>query len=171
MKTEIPDSGGLPDGAQAAANVARGNEKEAIMRLLTVLICTLLVTLGGVTVAQQSKEMSISVPSTPASSGKQMFEAYCASCHGKEGKGDGPAAAALKVPPADLTTLTARNNGKFPALKVSNTIVGQSGTPAHGSKEMPIWGPVFTSISHQHESEMRLRVANLTDYIKSLQSK
>ena len=141
------------------------------MRHLTVLICTLLVSLVEVTVAQQSQDMNISVPTTPASSGKQMFEAYCASCHGKGGKGNGPAAAGLRVPPADLTSLTARNNGKYPALKVSNIIVGQSDTPPHGSKEMPIWGPVFTSMSHQHESEMRLRVANLTDYIKSLQSK
>jgi len=51
------------------------------------------------------------------------------------------------------------------------TIAGQAGTPAHGSKEMPIWGPVFMSMNHQHESEVRLRVANLTDYIKSFQRK
>jgi len=106
-----------------------------------------------------------------ANSGKQMFEAYCAACHGKEGKGDGPVAAALKVPPADLTVLARQNKGKFPSIQVAKSITGEAGISAHGSKEMPIWGPVFMSLSHQHESEVHLRVANLTEYIKSLQQK
>ena len=141
------------------------------MRLRVVLLCAFLITLGDVTVAQKPTVLKVPAPPTPANSGKQMFEAYCAACHGRGGKGDGPAAAALKVRPADLTGLTGRNNGKFPSLQVAKTITGQAGTPAHGSREMPIWGPVFMSLSHQHESEVRLRVANLTEYIKSLQQK
>jgi mono/diheme cytochrome c family protein len=141
------------------------------MQLRVVLFCALLITLSDVTVAQKPTVVNVPAPRTPANSGKQMYKAYCASCHGKGGKGDGPAADALKVPPPDLTGLTRRNNGKFPSLQVAGTITGQAGTPAHGSREMPIWGPVFMSMSHQHESEVRLRVANLTEYIKSLQQK
>jgi mono/diheme cytochrome c family protein len=100
-----------------------------------------------------------------------MFEAYCAACHGKEGKGDGPVTAALKVPPTDLTVLARQNNGKFPSMQVAKAITGEADISAHGSKEMPIWGPVFMSMSHQHESEVHLRVANLAEYIKSLQQK
>ena len=100
-----------------------------------------------------------------------MYLAYCATCHGKGGKGDGPVARALKVAPADLTTLAKRHNGKFPSVQVVNAINGRAGVPAHGSEEMPVWGPVFMAMSHQHESEARLRVANLTDYVKSLQQK
>jgi mono/diheme cytochrome c family protein len=94
-----------------------------------------------------------------------------ASCHGKEGKGDAPVARALKVPPADLTALSKRNNGKFPSAQVVNAITGLGGQPAHGSKEMPVWGPIFMTMEHQHESEVHLRVANLANYIKSLQQK
>jgi len=139
------------------------------MRFQVVLFCASLIVLSNVTVAQNPTVLNVPAPRTPATSGKQMFEAYCATCHGKGGKGDGPVAAALKVPPADLTGLTKRNNGKFPWLQVTKTITGPAGTPAHGSGEMPVWGPVFMSMSHQHESEVRLRVANLTDYIKSIQ--
>ena len=141
------------------------------MQLRAVLLCASLITLSVVTVAQKPTVVNVPAPPTPANSGKKMFEAYCAACHGKGGKGNGPVAAALKVPPPDLTGLTGRNDGKFPWLQVSKTITGQAGTPAHGSREMPIWGPVFMSMSHQHESEVRLRVANLADYIKSFQQK
>jgi hypothetical protein len=146
-------------------------ETEDIMQSRVVLFCALLITLSDVTVAQKPTVLNVPAPRPPANSGKQMFEAYCAACYGKGGKGDGPVAAALKVPPPDLTGLTGRNNGKFPWSQVSKTITGPTGMPAHGSREMPIWGPVFMSMSHQHESQVRLRVANLPDYIKSFQQK
>src|SRR5260370_19018118 len=81
------------------------------------------------------------VPTSPTSpsTGNAMFVTYCAVCHGKEAKGNGPAALALKKTPADLTTLTARNNGKFPELRMYSTIQGDSETVAHGSRDMPIW--------------------------------
>src|SRR5262245_30674145 len=75
-----------------------------------------------------------SVTPTSAASGQEMFNAYCAVCHGKAGKGDGPAAPALKKNPANLTELTQRNGGKFPELQVYGTIKGESETPAHGSR-------------------------------------
>jgi len=109
-------------------------------------------------------------PATSPASGKQMFKAYCAPCHGPSGKGDGPAAAALKTPPADLTALAKSNDGKFPAAEVTSILRGQ-GVPAHGSHEMPVWGPVFWQMSHGHETEVQQRIANLTQYIESLQSK
>ena len=45
------------------------------------------------------------VPATSPASGQEMFMSYCAPCHGKEGKGNGPAAGALKISPIDLTAL------------------------------------------------------------------
>ena len=97
--------------------------------------------------------------------------AYCAVCHGTDGKGGGPAASALKVPPTDLTVLSKNNGGKYPALKVSASIRGESATPAHGSKEMPVWGTLFWSMSQGHEGEVQERVTNLTHYIETLQVK
>jgi mono/diheme cytochrome c family protein len=107
---------------------------------------------------------------TSPASGKDMFMNYCAVCHGKDGKGSGPAASALKKPPANLTTLTARNGGKFPELHVVQTIRGDSSNPAHGSKEMPVWGDVFQSMSRDSGAGMQMRISNLTAYIKSLQA-
>lgn len=141
------------------------------MKLRFMLFCSLLITLSVLTVAQNPTGLNITAPHTSATSGKEMYEAYCATCHGKGGKGDGPVAPALKVPPSDLTVLSKQNNGNFPWLQVTKTITGPAGTLAHGSGEMPVWGPVFMSMSHQHESEVRLRVANLTDYMKSFQQK
>jgi mono/diheme cytochrome c family protein len=109
-------------------------------------------------------------PTSPAS-GQEMYKAYCAVCHGTDGKGGGPTASALKVPPTDLTLLSKNNGGKFPAMKVASTIRGEADLPAHGSKEMPVWGSLFWSMSHGHEGEVQQRVANLTEYIESLQAK
>jgi mono/diheme cytochrome c family protein len=111
----------------------------------------------------------IPAPYTPASSGKAMYVAYCASCHGKDGKGDGPAASALKSVPSDLTRLAAKNKGKFPENRVSETIKGDFDTPSHGSKDMPVWGPIFASMGTTSDGVMQLRIRNLTKYIASLQ--
>jgi mono/diheme cytochrome c family protein len=67
-------------------------------------------------------------------------------CHGKEGRGDGPVAAAMKKAPANLTSLSIRNNGKFPELEVYHSILGDGIIAAHGSQEMPVWGDVLKSL-------------------------
>src|SRR5579872_4983484 len=74
--------------------------------------------------------------------GPELYRAYCATCHGADGKGNGPAAEALKTKPADLTALTRNSHGQFPVARVRDTITGDSVVAAHGSREMPIWGPV-----------------------------
>ena len=121
--------------------------------------------------AQETKIKKEPAPYTSAASGRQMYESYCASCHGKNAQGDGPATSALKVPPSDLTDLAKKNGGKFPDAHVSAVIRGEANTPAHGSREMPVWGPVFSSISGGRPAEVQLRVTNLTKYIESLQKK
>ncbi len=112
----------------------------------------------------------ITPTSTSAAAGPEMFNTYCAVCHGKSGKGDGPAAASLKKVPADLTQITRKNQGKFPELTVQQTITQDVHIGAHGDREMPVWGPVFKSLN-AGDSLWRLRAQNLTDYIKSIQAK
>lgn len=106
---------------------------------------------------------------TSAASGVDMYKNYCASCHGAEATGNGPAASALNTPPSDLTTLAKKNGGKYPALKVSSILRGEEALPAHGSKDMPIWGDLFWTMSGGHESEVQQRVTNLNKYVESLQ--
>lgn len=112
------------------------------------------------------------VPPNPTSptSGKEMFNEYCAVCHGHDAKGDGPAAPALKKVPADLTQLTAHNKGKFPDARVAGFIEGDDKLDAHGTRDMPMWGNVFKSMAGG-DATTRMRVANLTAYIKTLQAK
>jgi mono/diheme cytochrome c family protein len=121
--------------------------------------------------AQEQQIRKVPAPPTNPASGKGMYTAYCASCHGVNGKGSGPAASALKTPPTDLTTLAKNNGGKFPTDHVYEVINGRATTPAHGSPEMPVWGPVFRQLSSGHQSEVQQRITNLTDYIRSLQQK
>ena len=76
--------------------------------------------------------------------GAKIFRDYCASCHGVDARGHGPASVALRHPVPDLTRISQRNGGKFPAENIKRTILGTDvGPPAHGDREMPIWGPIF----------------------------
>ncbi len=108
---------------------------------------------------------------TSAASGKEMFNSYCASCHGTDARGNGPAAAALKSAPADLTQLAKINGGQFPAERVMSILTGQATVTAHGNRDMPVWGPVFWRMSQGHPAEVQQRVTNLTKYVESLQAK
>jgi mono/diheme cytochrome c family protein len=101
--------------------------------------------------------------------GADTFKAYCAVCHGEQAKGNGPAAGALKKVPADLTTIAKRNKGTFSASDVEGVIMGTEVLTSHGSRDMPIWGPVFRSIATD-DSFMKLRVSNLVGYLKSIQA-
>ena len=95
-----------------------------------------------------------------------MFDTYCAVCHGKEGKGNGPAASALAKVPADLTRISARNGGTFPEVRVRRYIEGLDEVAAHGTRDMPMWGDLFRSLNRD---TAQIRVAALADYLKSLQ--
>jgi mono/diheme cytochrome c family protein len=114
------------------------------------------------------KVKTVPIQPTSATSGKEMFVAYCAACHGPDGRGNGPAASALKKPPADLTRLAANNGGKYPDLKVADTLSAKD-VPAHGSQEMPVWGNLFKTLGSGRNDQVQLRITNLTSYIKSIQ--
>ena len=113
----------------------------------------------------------VPVKQTSPASGVEMYKSYCAVCHGVDGKGNGPAASALKVPPTDLTTLSTKNNGKYPSMRVASILRGEDTLAAHGTKDMPIWGNLFWNLSSGHEPEVQQRVSNLNKYLESLQKK
>jgi mono/diheme cytochrome c family protein len=108
-----------------------------------------------------------------ADMGSELYVQYCASCHGASGHGDGPAAASLKKPPADLTRIAARRGGKFEDGEVARFVDGRFAPEAHGSREMPVWGARFGErIPEAGVSEeiVRGRILVLVEYLKSIQA-
>ena len=122
--------------------------------------------------ADQSKgKLQIPVEKTSPSNGKQMFKSYCAPCHGVDGRGAGPAAAALKTPPADLTALARMNHGKYPDRHVLAVLRFGSDIPAHGSVEMPVWGPILGRMGTLNAQDRDIRMSNLNRYVEEIQVK
>jgi len=141
----------------------RGTLAYAVM-VMGVLVAT-------VVTAQQPSLKKVSVHYISPASPQEMYTSYCAACHGMGGRGNGPAAPALKVPPSDLATLAKRNNGTYPSNHVMSVLEGKAELAAHGSKEMPIWGPIFMELGQGHPAEVQQRANNLTKYIESFQIK
>src|SRR6185295_4532355 len=84
--------------------------------------------------------------------GPALYQAYCATCHGTDARGGGPMAESLKVAPADLTRIAARNAGVFPLARVSNIISGEEHLPrGHGNRTMPVWGPIFSRVESDRD--------------------
>jgi len=98
------------------------------------------------------------------------YQKYCASCHGPEGRGDGPVAQAMKAMPADLTLLSTNNDGKYPADKVREIIDGRADVKAHGPRAMPVWGNEFyVSAEGVGQRQAHDRIEGLTDYVRRMQ--
>lgn len=139
---------------------------------VAVLFAALLFSSVAVAKAQDSTKTIKKEPitMTAASSGEEMFNTYCAVCHGKSGKGDRPAATEFKIMPANLTLLAKNNNGTFPEAYVAQVIqTGPRDAKAHGSKDMPVWGKLFASLGD--DATVKLRIHNLATYIGTLQTK
>ncbi len=115
--------------------------------------------------------------------GKDLYNAYCAQCHGTEGKGDGAAAPGLKSPPADLTHLAEKNGGKFNRKAVEGFIRGDRPgatlttdsrdnpvlMTAHGQDDMPVWGLLFREM--WPDQPVAIRCGNLARYVEKLQAR
>lgn len=131
-----------------------------------LLVGVAVMSLWATAVHAQPQIKKETIKPVAASDAGAMFQSYCSPCHGKSGVGDGPAAAALKKVPADLTKLSARNAGKFPDVKVKRYIEGLDEVAAHGNRDMPMWGELFRSLD---KDTAQIRVQALTDYLKGLQ--
>jgi mono/diheme cytochrome c family protein len=118
--------------------------------------------------------------------GKSEFQSSCASCHGIDGKGKGPVSGQLRAPPSDLTVLARNNKGVFPTDSIYEIINGSKTIPAHGIREMPIWGERFNPIidlphnvdpaywklagpDQNPEVVVRKRILAVIDYLKRIQ--
>jgi len=148
-------------------------------RILRSMVC---VAFGGAVVffaatgsAQQKKTESLldtdKTPLIDSMDGAALYKAYCATCHGIDGKGLGPMTEWLKIKAPDLTRLSMREGGKFPLARVQRIIAGDENTTAgHGTREMPIWGPVFSKITWDQDLGP-MRVYNVARFVETMQVK
>jgi mono/diheme cytochrome c family protein len=129
-----------------------------------LLFATFMIHANGRPTADQSQ-----FPPSYAPSGQELYHQFCAACHGADAKGNGPAASRLKSRPADLTALAKRHMGQFPSDYVASVLRFGLGPNAHGSSDMPTWGPIFQFIDKHDERAVQQRIRNLCTYLESLQ--
>ena len=137
-------------------------------RLVSTMMLALFVGCSLRVQARQSVSSEPNNSSTPITAGQETFRAYCASCHGMDGKGDGPAAAALTEKLPDLTRLGDR--GAFPMAMIESVIRGDQSVVAHGTREMPIWGQAFRN-TNGDQALAKIKIHNLALYLASIQQK
>jgi len=137
----------------------------------SILVAALLMFAGASGAQSKASASQDSIPPNFVPSGKEMFKQYCAACHGLDAKGHGPARSALKIPAADLTTLSKRHSGEFPYDLVTNVLRFGPGVAAHGSSDMPTWGGIFQYMDNYNQAVVQKRIKNLCDYLASLQEK
>ncbi|MDE3186159.1 MAG: cytochrome c [Acidobacteriota bacterium] len=140
-----------------------------LQRLLLTALAAAFVAGVGYAGETQSK-IIIPVNKVSPTSGQAMFKSYCAPCHGVDGKGNGPAANALKPAPTDLTELRKQNRGRFPDSHIVAVLEFGTEVPAHGSNLMPVWGPILGKMDQANSQQKQLRISNLSRYLESIQA-
>lgn len=104
--------------------------------------------------------------------GAGLYRRFCASCHGKTGAGDGPVAPFFKLLPPDLTEISRRSGGTFPAERVRRVIDGRENPPPHGAREMPVWGLDFAMSAKEADTGKAVAeksIALLVEYLRTIQ--
>ena len=146
-----------------------GSESSGARRLHNAALSVAIGALLAVTVQAQGPRPQPPPALVPESLvGSVSFDLYCASCHGGQGRGDGPTAASLRTRPADLTVLARNNRGTFPRERVLSFIEGSARSAAHGSSEMPVWGPTLRGLDAS-DARVKVRLQNLVAFVESMQ--
>jgi mono/diheme cytochrome c family protein len=110
--------------------------------------------------------------STTGISGAYAYRTHCASCHGAEGRGDGPMAENLRYQPADLRLIAKRNHGEFPAEKVQRIVDGRDPIKGHGGPDMPIWGDAFKDAETGYDNlQVKEKIRLIVEFVRTLQAK
>ena len=144
-------------------------DKSATFLISAVLSVVVLSAVGGAQSLGQEEQHGPEHLILPLK-GADLFHSYCAVCHGSDGRGHGPAAAALKSPVPDLTTVVRRNRGVFPRERIRTQIAGADRPAIHGTREMPLWGPIFSQIENDTDYG-KVRLENVLLYLESIQTK
>lgn len=111
-------------------------------------------------------------PAIDGISGAYTFRTHCASCHGTDGKGEGPLADDLRFHPADLTLIAKRHGGSFPTEMVVRIVDGRQPLKGHGAPDMPIWGDAFKNADTNYDDKrVSAKIHSVVEYLKTLQVK
>jgi hypothetical protein len=105
-------------------------------------------------------------------SGQDLYRRFCASCHGAEGRGDGPVAASLRVAVPDLTQTARRLAGADGRDRLVRIIDGRYIIGAHGTRLMPVWGEDLARLelgNPDAERSSQVIIGRLADYVSGLQ--
>jgi len=164
----------------------KSSRRNFLMKNLPVVLSLILVVMFGCTTNEYAPvtEKKVKIKLVPITwedasleDGEDLYLALCSACHGKSGKGDGPAAPALKKTVPNLTNLAAINGGEFPRKQVEDSITGESSTIAHRTLDMPSWGRQLEDIRYGHwntkhrQSFAKQKIYNLTEYLSTIQKK
>jgi len=139
--------------------------------MMSQVLCVALL-VGGATAASRNQGATVSPTLVlPSMSGRDIYQYFCATCHGRDGRGNGPLASELRTRPANLTVLAANSGGQFPVERVRAFVTHRGAdTPTHGSPDMPVWGPIFQALDATDQIA-QARIDNVVAYIRSIQSK
>ena len=132
----------------------------------TVAVCAVVAAAVGLALAAHA------APVYSTAVGKATFATYCANCHGEDLRGGGEIAGTLSKRPTDLTRITAKNDGVFPAERLALIIDGRVEVAEHGSREMPTWGELFLwpeSDTPERRAQVERKIGELVAYIQAQQ--
>lgn len=144
--------------------------------ILVILASFAAIIIAGTSLGEvKIKQVPLTWQQAALTDGADLYLELCAVCHGKAGKGDGPAAAAMSKTVPDLTVLAADNDGVFPRKAVEDSIAGKSRVVSHGTIDMPIWGQAFEGVrpdwkQFRREGYAKQRIFNLAEYLESIQA-
>ena len=146
-------------------------------RLVSIVFCLLAPALAAAdetppAPAQPSSQKpgTAHAPDSQGVSGAYTYRTHCASCHGADGKGEGPLAENLRFHPPDLTLISGRHGGEYPAEEVHRIVDGRKPLRGHGGPDMPIWGDAFRSAETGYDDlAVKEKIRSVVEYVRTLQ--
>ena len=140
-------------------------------RTTALVLASVVYVCCGAAAANQKQELHAATQKADIKAGAETYGKFCSSCHGKQGKGDGPVATTLKIAPADLTALARTYDGTFPRGYVSAVLIFGKRVASHGSDDMPVWGAKSRKIDPEHDPSGQKHIDDLIAYLESIQAK
>jgi len=152
-------------------HIAARSGMDFIFAFKMILVCAAFAATLSISRGQANADQKQPARKRNLLSGKETFLKYCASCHGADAKGDGPAAVALNPPPSDLTTLAKRHRDEFPSGYVGALLKFGRNLVAHGSDDMPVWGSRFRDLDPIKDPTGQQHMDDVVAYIESIQTR